>query len=100
MLATRWLKRGVGLWMSDEADFSDEPLYRLGLIIGRMHAVNELMARFAEGDAPEHDPAWQLRDIVNRQESLANWLGQAKAEVDADYQLLIDELKAAEGDEG
>lgn len=99
MPVTRWPKRGVGVWMSDEADFSEEPLYRLGLIIGRMHAVNELMARFAEGDAPEHDPAWQLRDIVHRQESLANWLDQAKAEVDADYQLLIDELKAAEIDE-
>lgn len=31
---------------------------------------------------------------------MANWLGQAKVEVDADYQLLIDELKAAEGDQG
>lgn len=80
-----------------EGDFSDEPLYRLGLIIGRMHAVNELMARFADGDAPEHDPAWQLRDIIQRQASLATWLDQAKAEVDADYQLLMDELKSAEG---
>ena len=86
--------------MPGEDDFSDEPLYRLGTIMGRMHAVNELMARFAEGDAPEHDPARQLRDIVQRQESLAKWLDQAKAEVDADYQLLMDELTAAEADKG
>lgn len=85
--------------MPDEDNLSEEPLYRFGVIMGRMHAVNELMARFAEGSAPEHDPAWQLRDIIQRQESLAKWLDQAKAEVDADYELLLTELRAAEAEE-
>lgn len=96
MLPTNSRSRQGGPYMDDAPDFSEEPLYSLGLIIGRMHAVNELMARFAEGDAPTHDPAWQLRDIIHRQESLANWLDQAKAEVDADYELLMNELKSAE----
>ena len=79
-----------------EDELADDPIYRLGLIMGRMHAINELMARFAEGDAPPHDPAAQLRDIILRQESLSKWLAQAKAEVDVDYKVLLEELQAAE----
>ena len=57
------------------------------------------MALFAQGDAADDDLPGQLNDIVQRQAAISAWLDQAKAECDAESELLLAELKAQERDD-
>lgn len=83
-----------------EDDFHDDPSFRLGMIVGRMQAITDMMALFAQGDAADDDLPGQLNDIVQRQSAISAWLDQAKAECDAESELLLAELQAQERDRG
>ena len=83
-----------------EDDIHDDPSFRLGMIVGRMQAITDMRALFAQGEAADDDLPGQLNDIVQRQAAISAWLDQAKAECDAESEMLHAELKAAERDEG
>jgi len=85
--------------MSDD-DIQDDPNYRFGVLMGRLQTLTDLMALFAQGDAADDDLPGQLQDIVNRQATISRWMDQAKAECDAEAEMLHAELKAAEDEEG
>ena len=68
--------------------------------MGRMQTLTDIMALFAQGDAADDDLPGQLRDIVKRQDAISRWMDQAKAECDAEAEMLHAELKAAERDKG
>lgn len=79
-----------------EDEIQDDPSYRFGVIMGRMQTLTDIMALFAQGDAADGDLPGQLRDIVKRQDAISRWMDQAKAECDAEAEMLHAELKAAE----
>ena len=81
-----------------EDDIHDDPSFRLGMIVGRLQAVTDMMALFAQGDAADDDLPGQLNDIVQRQAAISAWLDQAKAECDAESELLHQELLDREED--
>lgn len=83
-----------------EDEIQDDPSYRFGVIMGRMQTLTDIMALFAQGDAADDDLPGQLRDIVKRQDAISRWMDQAKAECDAEAEMLHAELRAAEDDEG
>lgn len=82
-----------------EDDIHDDLSFRLGMIVGRMQAITDMMALFAQGDAADDDLPGQLRDIVKRQDAISRWMHQAKAECDAEAEMLHAELRAAEDGE-
>lgn len=83
-----------------EDDIHDDPSFRLGMIVGRMQAIADMMALFAQGDAADDDLPGQLNDIIQRQAAIGVWLDQAKAECDAESELLLAELQAQEREGG
>lgn len=80
-------------------DIRDDPNYRFGVIMGRMQTLTDIMALFAQGDAADDDLPGQLRDIVKRQDAISRWMDQAKAECDAEAEMLHTELRAVEDGE-
>lgn len=79
-----------------EDEIHDHPSFRLGMIVGRMQAITDMMALFAQGGAADDDLPGQLNDIVQRQAAISTWLDQAKEECDAESELLLAELQAQE----
>ncbi|WEK56456.1 MAG: hypothetical protein P0Y52_07775 [Candidatus Brevundimonas phytovorans] len=82
--------------MEEAPDLQNDPSIRLGMIMGRMQAITDMMALFAHEAAAEDDIPGQFRDIVQRQFAISRWLDQAKAECDAESELLLAELQAQE----
>lgn len=82
--------------MTEDEDIRDDPNYRFGVLMGRLQTLTDLMALFAQGDAADDDIPGQLQDVVNRQATISRWMDQAKAECDAEAEMLHAELKAAE----
>ncbi|MNR23082.1 hypothetical protein D3C85_1400800 [compost metagenome] len=80
----------------DEHDLQNDPGFRLGMIVGRMQAITDMMTLFAHEAAAEGDIPGQFRDIVQRQAAISTWLDQAKAECDQESELLLAELQAQE----
>lgn len=80
----------------DEDSHTDDPLYRFGAIMGRMGLITELLARLADSDAGGHWPAGPVLDLVQRQSGLSEWIEQVRSEIEADFQILLAELQAAE----
>lgn len=82
--------------MDEDDDIQNDPSFRLGMIVGRMQAITDMMALFAHEAAAEDDIPGQLGDIVKRQAAISTWLDQAKAECDVESELLLAELQALE----
>jgi len=82
--------------MDEDADLQNDPSFRLGMIVGRMQAITDMMALFAHEAAAEDDIPGQFRDIVKRQAAISTWLDQAKSECDVESELLLAELQALE----
>ena len=82
--------------LMDDDDIQNDPSYRLGMIVGRMQAITDMMALFAHEAAAEDDIPGQFRDIVQRQAAISTWLDQAKAECDLESELLLAEMQAQE----
>ena len=82
--------------MDEDTDIQNDASYRIGMIVGRMQAITDMMALFAHKAAAEDDIPGQFRDIVQRQAAISTWLDQAKAECDLESDLLLSELQAQE----
>lgn len=80
----------------DEEDIQNDPNYRFGVIMGRMQTLTDILALFAQGEADEGNLLGMMQDMAERQAAIGKWLDQARAECDAEAEMLHQELLEAE----